>query len=925
MPADETAPEFFRLAGLDPARVLHAAQELPDLRTDEVPTVEDLGALLPEYEVQEMIGRGGMGAVYRAVQRKLARPVAIKVLPVEMGDAAGFALRFRREAMTTAGIIHPDIVAVHDAGETVAGHHYYVMDLVDGEDLARRMARGRLPVEQCVTLLAAVCNAVEAAHAAGIIHRDIKPSNILLTKDGAPKLADFGLALLTEKHLEYSRLTLGGTTLGTLEYAAPEQLAGAEVTAASDIYSLGVLAYELLTGELPRGVFDPPSVRNPEIDSAFDGVVLRALQSDPARRHGSAAEFRTALLQAADRRIREERRRAEALRKLRRRTGLAAMTGTAALLTFGLAIFAWQQRKRAEAGEAEANQRSLAANAAQKETEDVIHFLLTDLRQRLERIGNLGAMESVLERAEKHFREKCEASPGSADAVVQLADALVIKAGVLAARGLPDEAVALLGEAKDLAETARSLDPKNRERQSRVVQAWKHLSEQLLGMGKFQPALDAARQMLREAESIQNPPAPRDAAAAHRACANALGYLEQLDQCHAEYLKAQEILTAKAKTHPEDQATKDDLAALDMSLGSLAEERKDYPLMLRHFTAWHQFVKQTHGTDGSTYSHAAVRLALALVLNQRAAEAQPLLTDAIRIAEADVDARPGHRGRMGHLRQCMVVYALMQDQRGESASAAEMRRRISAIDAAIAATPEEDAAGSMDRVADRLQKTEQRLFAELKKNPENPAAQYAWAMASEDLGKHIDSIEGIPSAMQHYQRQMARLEPLLSAAPADSWWNLGASYTLNRLGELKERTRDWAGAEPVFRRSFDLRCRTQTAHPGSPREPRNMVSTASRLARCFLNQNRPAEAEALWLSLLEQLKSDASTGLEWRALIATSIQETLPALTSDAARSLAAKTCDFFLVRGEASLSAAEKDGLHAMKSLATKATAPQR
>lgn len=104
-----------------------------------------------------------------------------------------------------------------------------------------------------------------------------------------------------------------------------------------------------------------------------------------------------------------------------------------------------------------------------------------------------------------------------------------------------------------------------------------------------------------------------------------------------------------------------------------------------------------------------------------------------------------------------------------------------------------------------------------------------------------------------------------------------------------------------------------------------MVSTASRLARCFLNQNRPAEAEALWLSLLEQLKSDASTGLEWRALIATSIQETLPALTSDAARSLAAKTCDFFLVRGEASLSAAEKDGLHAMKSLATKATAPQR
>lgn len=238
-----------------------------------VPAVEELGPLLPEYAVEAIAGRGGMGAVYRAVQRSLSREVAIKVMPVEMGDTPGFADRFRQEAMTTAGLAHPGIVAVHDTGETVAGHLYYVMDFVDGEDLALHMARGRLPVEESVALLAAVCGAVEAAHAKGIVHRDIKPSNILLTKDGQPRLADFGLALLTEKHLEYSRLTLGGTTLGTLEYAAPEQLAGTGASAASDQYSLGVLAYELLTGDLPRGVFESPSARNAEIDPDRKSVV----------------------------------------------------------------------------------------------------------------------------------------------------------------------------------------------------------------------------------------------------------------------------------------------------------------------------------------------------------------------------------------------------------------------------------------------------------------------------------------------------------------------------------------------------------------------------------------------------------------------------------------------------------------------------
>ena len=907
-PSAPVAPA--RLRGLDAGRVLDMALDAPPPGGRDIPGAEELGALLPEYDVQAIAGRGGMGAVYRAVQKKLARVVAIKVLPVELGDAPGFADRFRREAMTTAGLAHPDIVAVHDTGETVAGHLYYVMDFVDGEDLALHMARGRMTVEESVALLATVCGAVEAAHARGIVHRDIKPSNILLTKDGKPKLADFGLALLTEKHLEYSRLTLGGTTLGTLEYAAPEQLAGGGVTTASDLYSLGVLAYELLTGELPRGVFDPPSVRNAEIDPAFDGVVLRALQSDPARRYDSVAEFRAAILHAADRRAQQERRAAEARRRLRQRTRVAFAAAAVALLTIGLAVFAWKQSRRAEAGESEANERRAAAEAAEKETEGVIQFLLTDLRKRLEATGNLGAMESVLERAVLHFRAKYEASGHAPEAAVQLADALAVKGEVLAARALPEEGLALFNEALKLAERARAAEPELPARQLRVVQAWKRRNEQYHSMGRFEESLEDARRMLREAEQLR-PPAPRAVAAAHRAVANALGYLQQLDESRAGYLKARNIFAAELQKDPDSKSLTAEHADIDMSLGSLAEEQKDYALMLRHFTAWHEFVKATQGTDSNSYSHAAVRLAHALVLNNRAAEAHPLLVDAVRIAEAEVDARPGHRGLLGHLRWCFTVCLKMEEQRGLAANVAEVRRRLAAVDAALAAAPEEETAGPQDLLTDRFLKAEQKRFAALRENPENDSAQYAWAMASEDAGRHLASTSGIPDAVRHYERQLAKLELQLAAAPPATWWNLGASYTLNRIGELHERTRAWAEAEPVFRRALDLRRRTLAAHPGNGREPRNIASTAARLARCFIAQERPAEADVLWRELLAELKSIPGLGgFEWRALVVTSIQETIAALEPAAAKALAAATRDFLLARGESAMTAAEKESL---------------
>ena len=670
------------LRGMDPGRVLDGAMEAAGLGDAagglrRTPSVEDMAALLPEYEIIGITGRGGMGTVYHAVQKNLGRPVAIKVLPVDLGDELGFADRFRREAMTTAGLPHPDIVAVYDTGETVAGHWFYVMEYVEGPDLAQRMAEGRMPLEEIVPLLEVICGALQAAHAKGIVHRDIKPSNILLTAQGRPKLADFGLALLMRKNLEYSRLTLGGTTLGTLEYAAPEQLAGTGATPASDIYSLGVLTYELLTGELPRGVFDPPSVRNPDVDPAFDGVVLRAMQSDPERRFSGAGEFCQALRQAADRRWQQAQRERLLRRKLVRWARLAAVFGGVALLAGGSAFYAWRAKR-------EANERRAAAEAAEAKTDGVMQFLLTDLRQRLETTGNLDAMESVLERAVQHYREKYDLSGHSPEAAVHLADVLVTKGDVIGVRGLNAEADALFTEAIDLTSEAHRSSPRAASG-LRVVSAWQDRSEHRMTSGRYPEALADARRMLAEAEALQplanSISVRKTLPSAHRAIANALGYTGPLEEARLEYLTAQELLSALADAHPGNRKFQDALAELDTSLGSLAEARQDFAAMLYHFTAWHEYVLTRYGRENLMYSHAAFRMGVAMVKLGRPAEAVPYLTDAIRLAEGDVAAQPGHQGALNHLSWCLRTMISAQETLGDAAHTSAFKEKLAATTA----------------------------------------------------------------------------------------------------------------------------------------------------------------------------------------------------------------------------------------------------
>jgi predicted Ser/Thr protein kinase len=256
------------------------------------PEPGEIAARFPQLEVLELVGRGGMGAVYRARQRKLDRLVALKILTPEAARGPGFAERFTREARTLARLNHPHIVSIHDFGE-VEGTYYFLMEFVDGANLREVLAAGKLSPAEALRIVPQLCDALQFAHEEGIVHRDIKPENILLDRKGNVKIADFGLAKLVERAADHRTLTVPGQMMGTPAYMAPEQIERpTEVDHRADIFSLGVVFYEMLTGELPLGRFQPPS-RKVEIDVRLDEVVLRTLEKEPERRYQQASEVRT--------------------------------------------------------------------------------------------------------------------------------------------------------------------------------------------------------------------------------------------------------------------------------------------------------------------------------------------------------------------------------------------------------------------------------------------------------------------------------------------------------------------------------------------------------------------------------------------------------------------------------------------------------
>jgi len=226
-----------------------------------------IGKEIGRFVITERIGEGGMAVVYKAHQPSLNRDVAVKILTGPLARDEEFVLRFRREAVVAGALGHPNILTVHDAGTTEDGLHYIVMEYASGGTLKELLARGPLSVERACEIGAQVADALEAAHGAGIVHRDLKPSNILFSGDGRPLLMDFGVALTASG----TRLTRAGVVVGTPEYMSPEQAQGAEVDRRSDVYSLGILVYEMLTGDVPFVGDTPLGTLYQVSDSRRDG------------------------------------------------------------------------------------------------------------------------------------------------------------------------------------------------------------------------------------------------------------------------------------------------------------------------------------------------------------------------------------------------------------------------------------------------------------------------------------------------------------------------------------------------------------------------------------------------------------------------------------------------------------------------------
>jgi len=261
---------------------------------EEIPSPERLAAAFPQLEILELLGRGGMGYVFKARQLHLDRFVALKLLPERLARDPQFAERFSREARVLARLNHPGIVNIYDFGQA-AGFYFLLMEYVDGVNLHQAMRAGRFSPAAALGIVPKICEALQYAHEQGVLHRDIKPANILLDSRGRVKIADFGIAkLVGDKRPEFN-LTATGAAVGTPQYMAPEQLEKPDsVDHRADIYSLGVVFYELLTGELPIGRFAPPSQRTP-LDPRVDPVVMRALEKEREKRYQSADEVKTSV------------------------------------------------------------------------------------------------------------------------------------------------------------------------------------------------------------------------------------------------------------------------------------------------------------------------------------------------------------------------------------------------------------------------------------------------------------------------------------------------------------------------------------------------------------------------------------------------------------------------------------------------------
>ena len=339
-----------------------------DLQSWQPPAISDLAGRFPHLNFESLIGKGGMGAVYKVQQTELGRTAALKILPEAISSDAGFRERFLREARLLASLSHPHIVTVYEFGQK-EGVYFLLMEFVDGVTLRQASlaeTTHKLAPKEALAVVEQLCDALQFAHDEGVVHRDIKPENILLDKRGRVKIADFGLARLLGKPADLPTLTRTNQLLGTPVYMAPEQMEGREaIDHRADIYSLGVVFYELLTGELPLGRFRAPSEKT-DMDARLDEVVFRTLEKEQDRRYQQASDIRTdinAIRPATETTVQKRRRFIPLITMLVILAGLTIPYGQS---SYDYWVNQWQQSRSRQADIVDSTPRNMGAAAENK-------------------------------------------------------------------------------------------------------------------------------------------------------------------------------------------------------------------------------------------------------------------------------------------------------------------------------------------------------------------------------------------------------------------------------------------------------------------------------------------------------------------------------------------------------------------------------
>lgn len=785
-----------------------------------------------KYEIRERLGEGGMGIVYRANQRRTGRDIALKAIRPRMVSPA-LRVRFEREVANLAKLRHPSLVRLFDADvfTDASGNEqlFYTMDLVEGTGLDVWLRDSGASLERRLLLLEKLCRGVQAAHEQGIVHRDLKPQNILVENGDQPVILDFGLARLRGELIaddftdeESGVAPLISLLSGTPAYMDPEISAYPDAGESSDIYALGIIAFETLAGRLPFDFPENPTLRQirevvslgkrhhlrdflPSAPASLDAVIQQALRHHAIDRYASASQFADALLDQATRG-----------QRLRRRTILSAIFGSLALVSLVAAGFAWNARQEAE------NRRAQAVRA-EMESDKLVDFLLTDLRARLEPVGRLEIMEPVIEKAIAHYEQRCVDNHDSDESLLALANALQIKGNVLGVRGKATEAEGAFRSAVERTCILRDRDPSKLEAILTHAGAYQKLGDHFMLSGQYPKALDAYRSEKIEIDtalvlSADSFSAKRLEAACVRRIGDAYAYdSDKFGKAKVTYTASVVLYDALIESMPDDASLRAERAILETSLGSIDETLGDFPGMMEHFRNYHNYILATSGAGTMPFAHSAFRMGVASVKTGDFAGAITYLEPAVQLAETNVAHYPNETESLKLLASCLRF--LLQGYEGSDQSKAAERTQARLT---VVSTNLNRLMTGIVEEADDLEVELNRLYRESTDDEE--WSQFVYKIRSAIEAEHADA-DGRIAAYRKWLDRVDALQP--AEARKNAQLALAASSFHNRIGDALKAAGQAAGAVAAFDEAYTLRRSRWEMNPESLRTQIDLLSSAA--------------------------------------------------------------------------------------------------